>query len=140
MQGYFPCCTAITKRGRYHTHRLTRKLAMAATDFREIIESCRSIKTGYSRPFQGLPNTINLSRDGGQVLFVSGGSLYSYSLPYHDDGEVVMCTLIIYTHTPHTPHTHFTHTTHTLHTHVTYVYTEHYLCHYTLARLGLLVV
>ncbi len=46
---------------------------MAAMDFQEMIQTCRSIKTVYSRPFQGLPNTINLSRDGRQVLFLSGG-------------------------------------------------------------------
>ncbi len=64
-----------------------RELTMAAMDFQEMIQTCRSIKTGYSRPFQGLPNTINLSRDGRQVLFLSRGSLYSHSLPYHGDGE-----------------------------------------------------
>ncbi len=73
-------------------------------DFQEMIQTCRSIKTGYSRPFQALPNTINLSRDGRQVLFLSGGSLYSHSLPYHGDGEArgVMCTLTIYTLHTHT--------------------------------------
>lgn len=84
-------------------------------DFQDLIQSCRSIKTAYSRPFQGLPTSVQFSSDGRQVLFLASGSLYSDKLPQPslDSGQSLhfFYSLTYYTssHSANCPPLHITH-------------------------------
>ena len=54
-------------------------------DFQRLLHNCRAIRTTYSKPFNGVPDSINFSADGKQVLFLSSGSLYSDELKAEED-------------------------------------------------------